>query len=115
MASKPRIPLPQRIKVGPLTYKVAYWTNEDLHGHGDILYYGRCMKPTCTIYLRPGLADCRLREVLVHELLHAAFDVTGLDQQEGANEEATVSALAYPILAILRDNPDLVAFLTAKE
>jgi hypothetical protein len=55
-------------------------------------------------------------EALLHELLHAAVDLTpmrGGAIEEGVKEEALVAGLSPVLLAILRDNPTLVAFLVS--
>jgi len=58
-------------------------------------------------------------EVLLHEILHMCLSTSGCDPDKDAAanlpdvEERAVVAMAAPLLAVLRDNPDLVEFLTA--
>ena len=52
---------------------------------------------------------------VLHEVLHAAWAATGLDDQTCDHEEVIVSTLAPVLLAVIRDNPDLIKYLTASE
>lgn len=57
-----------------------------------------------------------LRDDVLHECLHAIFRQTPMyknDEEWAKQEEAIVMALAPRILALLRDNPELVTWLTA--
>ncbi|OLT26528.1 hypothetical protein BJF83_20805 [Nocardiopsis sp. CNR-923] len=71
------------------------------------------------IVLAPGAGPDFEAETLLHELLHMCLRVSGRDPNEDAKaevddiEESTVNSMSGPLLAILRDNPDLVAYLTA--
>ena len=63
-----------------------------------------------TITVDPNQAPSQVRETLLHELLHACSQEAGMDETQ---EEQTVNAQAPRLLAALRDNPDLVAWLTS--
>lgn len=79
------------------------------------------------IGLDPAHADDTNRHSLVHELLHCLLRQGGVwpnsyarlvDAARGHDEdipveEFTVSAMAGPLLSVLRDNPELLAWLTA--
>lgn len=72
------------------------------------------------ITMRQGhSAPHRERTTMLHEVLHAVIRMTGqLDRfvKDGTDDshpdERTVGPMAYALLAVLRDNPHLVAYLT---
>ena len=95
---------PKRVVIGPFSYQVVVDADRlpaDL--------YGQCDKGKHVIALHPDQSAPRLRATLVHELLHALCDLTGLDDDKA--EERLVTVLAPALLAVLRDNPRLVAWL----
>lgn len=60
-----------------------------------------------------------IRETLLHEAIHAVLALTGQedrfkerDDDDAPDEEPVVAALATALLAALRANPELVAYLT---
>lgn len=56
------------------------------------------------------------RDTLMHEAMHAIFNMTGLDSIfSDVDAEDYVSRLTPAILTLLRDNPGLVEYLTEKE
>lgn len=112
MADKPRITFPQRIKVGPLTYRVKLWKKRPADNARN---WGLCDRESCTILIHERLSRPRFREVLLHEVMHACYDTSGLTLKDDCPEEMVVNDLSFALLGVLRDNPDLVAFLTAKE
>ena len=65
------------------------------------------------------LGDDYKRETVLHEIVHCCLRVTDCipdrDARAGVEdvEERAVAALTGPLLAVLRDHPELVAWLTA--
>lgn len=63
----------------------------------------------------PDLVGSMLREVVLHECLHVMLDgngmAYGLRNETRYSEEAIAQQLDTPLLALLRANPDLVAWL----
>lgn len=58
------------------------------------------------------------RQTLLHEVLHAVFDngiATLLCDGKDDLDELIVQMLTEPLLAVLRDNPDLLVFLLGDE
>lgn len=53
-------------------------------------------------------------ETLLHEVLHIVWNQTSMRSSEACRdiEEAAVQALTPWLLGVLRDNPELVAYLT---
>jgi len=63
-----------------------------------------------TIAVDPGRHEDYARATLLHEILHACIrssDPT-LDDE---HEETVVAAMTGPLLAMLRDNPDVLDYL----
>jgi Zn-dependent peptidase ImmA (M78 family) len=96
---------PASVMVGPYRYKVVV---DDARIPPDL--YGLCDKGKHTISLHPDQSAVRLRSTLVHELLHALCDLTGVDDDKA--EERIVTVLAPALLEVLRKNPRLVDWLT---
>lgn len=108
---------PGKVKVGHLTYAVE--VSAKRCSDADVMY-GQSDMRTAEIILNPAQCDGQLRDTTLHEVLHALMDQMGV--QKGGDkallattddEERMVHALAPLLLGVLRDNPDLVAFLVA--
>lgn len=110
--------LPKSIRVGPLTYTVEVMPKGLKGGEWGMTHHTKLR-----IRLDGRHPQANLRATLLHEVLHAARYVTGAHLEEFAKhyskrydlEERVITTLEHPLLGILRDNPDLVAFLTAGE
>jgi hypothetical protein len=96
---------PATVVVGPHTYDVNLVDSisDTLIGDTDCV--------TLTIRVQAGMPESVTAEVVLHELLHAVWDLTPLRDFDHAVEESVVSALAPPLLDVLRRNPKLVALL----
>lgn len=96
--------LPASITIGPHVYAVTTdGLPDDLIGDSD-----------CTqlvLRVRADMPESTTAETLLHECLHAILDATPLRDFDDAVEESIVSALAPPLLELLRRNPRLVALL----
>ena len=57
-----------------------------------------------------GLRDSEIANTLLHEVLHAAYQVA--DIKQGDDEERTVTAIANQLTQVWRDNPELIAFIS---
>lgn len=107
--------LPPRLKIGALTYRVRtsrkHMNQVCRDDSRDLL--GRCSPRTLTISIEPRQAAGAKRDTITHEALHALFDQVGLAQEWGTDTEETVVARLTPALvALLRDNPAFVAYVT---
>lgn len=77
--------------------------------------YGLTNNVEMVIYLDPESGPQRERDNVVHELLHALMDYSGLDKSLGPDDEEEVALRLAPVLLdLLRANQSLVAFLTAE-
>lgn len=110
---------PRRIRVGTVTYRASDtpedWVDAD---HNRV---GETDHTLAVIRIKPGMAPDVVRVTLWHEVLHAVmwsmlggpqWNDLGADQD--AREEFIVARLEHPTLAVLRDNPGLVRYLTAE-
>lgn len=58
-----------------------------------------------------GEPESVLKMHVLHELLHAAFWVSGPKNLDGKDEETVVTGLSQPLHAILRENGELTQWL----
>lgn len=108
--------LPTSVEVGPFRYEVSIDPDELAHTcrseHADLM--GHTNHRHLRIVLDVSLAPDMLAETLMHEVLHAVFEVNGLSDEWGAEREEAVVRRTSPMLVeVLRRNPELVAFVTA--
>lgn len=101
---------PENVRVGALDYKVKRWTPQAAENTRAL---GLCDRDTCTILIKEGMAPQKEAEVLIHEVFHAAWDGAGLNLDEYPSEERTVNGLGYTWLQVLRDNPELFAYVNS--
>ena len=106
---------PTTIKAGPYDYRVLY-SQKRLDRYalisGDHGLGGYVSHDQCEIVVEPGLPATLQREILWHEVLHLVHQVAGLTDRETVGAEEAVTLMGVHSLAILRDNPQLVAYLT---
>lgn len=100
---------PTSLKVGPYDYRItvdAALDDGGLRGITDTDEHYIRLNPK----LPPGL----MRTTLLHEALHAvATSGAAINQDDKLPQETWISRIEAPLAALLRDNPQLVAFLTA--
>jgi hypothetical protein len=66
------------------------------------------------IAIDPGKHEDYARATLLHEILHAC--IRGSDPTlEDEHEETAVASITGPLLAMLRDNPSVVAYLMSDD
>lgn len=63
-------------------------------------------------------SEANIREIVLHEMQHAIWFSMQLGQHKFPDdtedlEELVTSSLTAPLLAVLRDNPEIVKYLTA--
>jgi len=123
-------PLPAQLRIGHLTFTLVQ--DDQLVAEHSVRqcsdFAGWSHTPTQTIALgtkavrhgnRP-LGDAYRRQTVLHEIVHCCLSVTDCEPDRDAKagvedvEERAVAALTGPLLAVLRDHPELVAWLTAK-
>ncbi|HYN14719.1 MAG TPA: hypothetical protein VES66_02900 [Terriglobales bacterium] len=121
--SSTRRPLPpHHIKIGEVVYTVetvdevpgaaetAQFSGKTCDGHA---FEESWCEATDRIYLRAGLPLEQERTTLLHEIQHSILGTGGRDRKASYHE--FIYQLSPKLLQVLRDNPDLYAYLTAAE
>lgn len=105
--------LPYTVKVGHRSFNIEY---DNMHL--DNVEADGLTTRTGRIILRDNAVIDMQREIVLHEILHAIFFATGVEltqvEQEHVEERA-VATLAGGLVQVLRDNPDLVAYLVQED
>lgn len=81
------------------------YTVESFETDVDRNLMGRLAYDTAQIYIRKDLPVDKKYETLLHEVMHAVYMNTGL--QQGDEEEKIVTALSSGIYQFLKDNKDV--------
>ena len=97
------IDLPGTIKILGKTWKVI--SAPSLRGS-----YGKTRFRECDMEIAEDQCLQQKQDTLLHEVLHACFNDLGLEPKED-----TVCALGATLLAVLRENPQLIEYLTQEE
>jgi hypothetical protein len=103
---------PRRLVVGPHVYSVSFDAeatartcreqSTDLLGHTN--------HRNLRIMIDPDQAPSQQRDTMLHEALHAVFEVAAV-QFSSEKEESCIRSLTPALLDLLRRNPKLVRFL----
>lgn len=103
------IDFPTSVKVGPFTYEIEEWDPTEALQNGHL---GQCDTLNLVIKVQANLPSMRKVEVLLHEIMHAAWDVVSLPGS--VEEETAVNALAIALTGVFRDNPDIMRWIEAE-
>jgi hypothetical protein len=96
--------LPERIKVGPISYNIATATDPVAPvGEEEIPVYGMVNFRRTLITIADDLSPILQWQCLFHELFHIFFEHLGLDMP-GDSEEGQIDSLAYMLLDFMVDN-----------
>lgn len=95
---------PKFVKIGVITWKVQFIKLESPE-------WGLCEPATRTISIDKDMDLTAQQSTLIHECLHALWVCYGWPESGKVEEEAVVSQMEMPVLMLLRDNPDLLAWL----
>lgn len=107
-ATKAQKDLPLTVRIGPMDVPL----NACDDGLLEERLLGCWNRDTREIRLRSGIGSPQMVvEVLIHELLHALWTDSGLPDTN-IEEEDAVTKLAPRLQALLRDNPELVKWIT---
>jgi len=103
----------QRLSICGLEYKVVYASSDDVPELIENDGHTSCA--TNTIYIRANLAPCRKRDTLLHEILHAFLEASGIDHFLGTTfkgdpkeyerfEETLIRLVVPSILRLVEEN-----------
>lgn len=109
-------PLPRKtpttVKVGAHIYTVLLCALKEMpKGEPEEKLLGYCEYDTNLIYIYKYQPASRVKDVLLHEILHAC-GYPGLTHKT-LDEETFVDTISSPLLEVLQDNPELVMYLTS--
>lgn len=108
--SKRKVKIPNQLKIGPYTYGVEVVS--DLKADdGETSLWGLCSSQRHMIYLDEKATPDRMKVILYHEVLHAAYDLFNLGDASG--EEIVCTAIGTFMVQLHLDNPELLEFLRA--
>jgi len=105
MTQTPTSKIPTRVKIGPYVYTIELFPDSPTSDHGACVYNHQ------TIFLSANQHAERAGDTLLHEVLHAIWDVSGFDVQPDLHEETIVRSFATWLSLVLRDNPKLAEFI----
>lgn len=106
--------LPSKVKIGSQIWEVS----EQKRKHAMDNHYGVTNGKDNSIVIDAELSDSMKRTTLFHELMHAIRVTFGgsLSPSKWADfyeaEHYWIGLYEEPVVAMLRDNPDLLAYLT---
>jgi hypothetical protein len=98
--------MPEAIRIGYRDYEVQSWKSSEASASER---YAECDRINQVIRVRDDLPEQLTAECLLHEVLHAAYDMGGIDPGDG--EERTVTVMSIQLSQVIRDNPALIAYL----
>lgn len=118
--------IPRKVKIGVHTWRVKTGKRQALKFklETDESTVGYCERRTLRIGLDTSVPKQIVRESMMHEVLHAVFACCGMplddpmptfDDDKMQPEEFVVKLMSPVLLGVLRDNPELVAFLLEGE
>src|SRR3712207_3499875 len=110
--------MPSAIKVGPFRYRVLMdaqklRASERKNGDAADSQMGHVRHADLEIVIDPTVAPDQKAETLWHEVKHAIANLSAADGK--FDEEQWIGRMSPMELAVLRENPVLVAFLTAED
>ena len=106
--------MPESVKIGPFEY----WVSSDAESHMAVenteksRLDGRSCPIELVIHVSPKGAEDYRRSTMIHEIVHQVFVIAGsmIDKDD---EEKICRLLEAGLLGVIKENPDLVRWLTA--
>lgn len=99
------IELPKEVRVGYALYRIEAFRHDGETADGKL---GDCDRVIHTIRVRPDLPASQVANTLLHEILHAAYDIADLPAK---HEEKVVSGLARVLTQIAQDSPEVLRWI----
>lgn len=111
--------LPSRIRVGPFWYRVSADPQElrewEHDGTQPDHIHGGCHNARLFMLVDTTFPRGQQRDTLWHEVKHAINYLADVGGEDKLGEEEMVGRTSTLELMVLRDNPELVAFLLAED
>lgn len=117
--------MPKSVQIGAVLFGVTADPDEWIkveHSRQVKGAYGHTDNVAARIWVNPDCPTAVQRLTLWHEILHALaetvmgkYDWKHLGKDTEAREETVIRCWEHPTLAVLRDNPDLAAYLTGAD
>ena len=100
--------LPETVVVGPFTYEVVS-SKEHTERLNALGLTGQAQHDLLRLTIADDLPSDKQAEILLHEILHACFNVSGCELE---HQESFIRAIAAPLFGVIRDNPELITAWT---
>lgn len=100
---------PSKVKVGPFDVSIVFGGSHMEHSDSSGLFEGRKLRITVDKDVTPDVQ----RHILIHEIMHACIFVT--DEPEQKDEESYIRCISGVFYGVLKENPQLVAWLLDKD
>lgn len=94
--------IPSSVRVAGIDYSVNIVPFVDIDGNRN--YQGVCRANKCQIEIIDQLTEQRKEEVFVHELTHALFFESELNNDEEGHTEEVVKRISRVLYQVLKDN-----------
>jgi hypothetical protein len=104
-----------KLKIGPHTYTVYFDKNmiNQVNTDAGEAHYGVTDIKHLKITIDPSQAHTQLQDTLLHEILHAIFDITAAQEDiDHKTEEKLIRRIAPILLQTIQQNPHLINKLT---
>lgn len=120
MPAKTEPKRPTELRVGYLPFTVTYLNDEEWAKRTDLSDGdgGQCngAKAEIVVRLAEDQHDIHVKEILLHETLHACFYASGITVNEDLRvhpdiEESVVARVSPVLLQVMRDNPEFAAYV----
>lgn len=99
---------PKKISIGPYLYSLQAMPGmADTDGTVGVTYVSKTL-----IRYDSEQSPAMQRATVLHEVLHAVAHTVGIDDEVELTQEAVIGRIDGILLGVLRDNPDLVAYLS---
>lgn len=104
------IRLPSKVRIGPIEYDIDYV--RDLTGDNGNELVGRAVYHKAQILIDMDQDDNVMPVTMLHEILHAILFQIG---SKHCGDEKLMEGLSTGLLALLKDNPELVAYIMGEK
>lgn len=101
-------PFPARVRVGYRPWRIEALGQRASHSRHA---FGECSYPEQVLRVCTDLGPAKTANTLLHELLHATFDLVGFNDVAEPTEEFLVTSTANVLSQIMYANPELRAWL----